>query len=181
MGRGAGELKYPLPVHGYVEKAPLLRTLCVQELWVLTGAAYGAGNAEKPAEPGAPAAYRLACERIGREAGEKTSDGDAAFEPGEVHADALMWAGAEGDVTVGVAGEVEAVRLLELSRIAVGSADAQRDPAFRGQRDAANVSRARADPVAELVRALEAQELLHRGLDQLGRGRAGEPSPAATA
>jgi hypothetical protein len=44
---------------------------------------------------------------------------------------------AEGDVAVGLAIDVEALRVGELRRIAVGRADADRDRGARGKRPAA--------------------------------------------
>ena len=49
-------------------------------------------------------------------------------------------------------------------------ADAERHLRARRERDAADLGRARRDPVAELVRALEAQELLDRAPDELRLG-----------
>ncbi len=73
-----------------------------------------------------------------------------------------MHAEAEGEVAVRCPRHIEPLRLGELIGIAVGGADAQRDRRCRRDRDAANRDACGRHAVAELVRALEAQELLHR-------------------
>jgi hypothetical protein len=67
---------------------------------------------------------------------------------------------AEGDVAVRRARDVEPVGIGERVGIAVGGADADGHLRPRRERDAGDLARSRRDPVAELVRALEAEELL---------------------
>ena len=77
-----------------------------------------------------------------------------------------MRAGAEGEMPVRRAADVEIFGIGELRGIAVGSADAQRHRRARRHRDAAEFDRLDGHAVAELVRAFEPQHFLDRGLDQ---------------
>ena len=72
----------------------------------------------------------------------------------------------EGEVAVGIAADIEPVRVGELRRIAVGGADADVNVGSLRHGDAAEHGVRRRTAVAELVRAFHAQELLDRGFDQ---------------
>jgi hypothetical protein len=126
---------------------------------------------QEAAEPCAPAARRRAIERVIGEPREEARQRNARLEPREVHPGARMDAGPEREVPVRVARQHEGVGRPELRGIAVRRADAKRDPRVRWQGRPAHDGFARGDPVAELVRALEAEELLHRDADDVGVGR----------
>jgi hypothetical protein len=66
-----------------------------------------ARHAQKSAEAHPAAAHRLAGERIIRKAREETRDRDRALEPRQRHAGALMRAGAEGQMPVRRAADIE--------------------------------------------------------------------------
>ena len=69
------------------------------------------------------------CDAVGGEIGkalQELSDCDAAFQPRQREARADMRAGAEGEMAVRRAGDIECVRAGEDVGIAVGGADAQR-------------------------------------------------------
>ena len=72
------------------------------------------------------AAARRRREPVVREARQEAADRDAAFEPRQRHADALVEPGAEGEVPVRRARDVEPVGVGEPRRVAVGGADAER-------------------------------------------------------
>src|SRR5258707_3190763 len=113
-----------------------------------------AGNArhlQKPAKSHPAAAYRFAIQRILWKPRQESRDRDRAFEPRQRHSGALMRAGAEGEVAVRGAADVEMFGIGKLQGIAVGSADAQRHRRARGQRDAAEFDGLDRDAVAELV------------------------------
>src|SRR5687768_4350503 len=91
------------------------------------------------AEADAPIALRHATRFYPGESGQKAAEGDAPLHARHVHADTDVVAVAERDVAVGLAPDVEPVRIGKLRRIAVRRADADRDQgAFR--------ERAAADP-----------------------------------
>src|SRR2546428_7231900 len=66
--------------------------------------------------------------------------------------------------------DVETVRVRELRRVTVGGPDPERDERSRVHRDATEHRVAYGAPIAELVPALEAEELLDGGRDQAGLG-----------
>ena len=103
-----------------------------------------------------------------REAPHQGADRHLRFHARERHPGAGMNAGAEREVPVGMPANVETVRVGKLRGIAVGGADADMDVGAARHRDAAEHGVRGGAAVAELVRALHAQELLHRGLDQFG-------------
>src|SRR5580700_2346741 len=76
-------------------------------------------------------------------AGEQLAEGDLDLEPGEVHADAPVWAEAEGGVRVALPAEVELVRVLEPGLVPVGGGVVHRHPVARLQRAAAELGVAR--------------------------------------
>src|SRR2546427_364963 len=76
----------------------------------------------------------------------------------------------EREVAVRRAPDVETVRVRELRRVTVGGADPERDERSRVHRDATEHRVAHGAPVAELVRALEPEELLDGARDQAGLG-----------
>jgi hypothetical protein len=77
-------------------------------------------------------------------------------------------AGAEGQMPVGLAADIEPIGVGELGRVAVGGADAERDEGTGRYGDPADLGRCRADVIAVLIGAFEAQDFLHRGADQAG-------------
>lgn len=79
-----------------------------------------------------------------------------------------MRPGAEGQMPVLRAADIERFGIGELRRIAIGGADAEGDPRLRRQGHAADLHLPRGDAVAKLVGAFETQELLHRRLGQAG-------------
>src|SRR3954447_8029309 len=105
---------------------------------------------------------------IGREALEEALDRDTAFEPCQTHAGAHVNAGAEGEMPRRVSPHIEAIGIGEDVRIAIGGADTDGDERACWHRDAAERRFFGRDPVAELVRAFEAQRFFDRALHQLG-------------
>mgnify|MGYP003693908325 CR=1 FL=1 len=126
-------------------------------------------------------AHRRRRQAVVREARQEAADRDPPFEPGQTHADALMDPRAEGDVAVRRAADVEAVGLGELLGIAVGRRRCRASPASAARMTTPPISAgAGRDPVAELVRALEAQELLDRRAGPARVWRAIAPSRRAS-
>src|ERR1700722_83540 len=78
------------------------------------------------------------------------------------HADARVCAGGKRKMTIGLAGDVEKIRLRKLLRITIGCADAQSEIGPCLQRDAADGDPFADQPVSELVGALQPQALLDR-------------------
>jgi hypothetical protein len=128
------------------------------------------GQGLEAAKPDAPGSDRRSREPVAGKPLEEAGQCNAALQPGERHADALMRALREGQVPVGLAGEIEAVGLGELLGVAIAGTDAQGDAAAGGQVMTAERHPHRGHPVAELVGAFEAQEFLDRGADQRGFG-----------
>src|SRR5690606_41410416 len=100
-----------------------------------------------------------------RKAGEQPCDRDPALEARHAHPGARVIAVAEGEMTIRLARDVEAVGCGEPCRIAIGRTDAQRDEGARRKRAVDELDLAREAPVVQLQRALVAQHLL----DQIGR------------
>src|SRR5438067_13570808 len=98
---------------------------------------------QEAAKARAPASRRLPCQRVIRKARQEASDRDAALEPGEVESRTGVNAGAKRDMAIRRARDIEATRIAELRRIAVGGPDAQRDARFGRQLDAADHGRLR--------------------------------------
>src|SRR2546425_8606635 len=105
-----------------------------------------------------------------RKAGDEPADRRAALHPREPHPGAGVDARDEREMAVRRAPDVETVRVRELRRVAVGGSDPERDERSRVHRDAPEHRVAYGAPIAELVRALEAEELLDGGRDQAGLG-----------
>src|SRR3989442_1213913 len=102
--------------------------------------------------------------------GDRPADRRAALHPCEPHPGAGVDARDEREVAVRRAPDVETVRVRELRRVTVGGADPERDERSRVHRDATEHRVAHGAPVAELVRALEPEELLDGARDQAGLG-----------
>src|SRR5207253_9125732 len=100
---------------------------------------HNARHAQKSAEADAAAAHGLAAQRIIRKPLQKSRDRDRAFEPGQRHPCALVRAGGEGEMPVGVAADIEPFGIGKLRGIAVGSTYAQRHRRARFKRDAAKL------------------------------------------
>ena len=98
----------------------------------------------------------------------------------DVEAGAHVRAGSRRPVPIGLARRRRAGPGRRIVGIAVGGADAERDEGAGRHGDAADLGRRRADAIAELVGALEAQDFLHRRADQVRLARSAAPSPAAT-
>jgi hypothetical protein len=79
-----------------------------------------------------------------------------------------MRAGAEGEMPVRRAADVEIFRIGELIGIAVGRSDAQRHRCAGRHWYPAELDAFRRHAIAELVRALKPQHFLDRRLDQIG-------------
>src|SRR6476469_2080466 len=124
------------------------------------------GKPQEPPESGTTAASGCAVERVSREARQQAADRDASFEPRKIEARARVDAEAECQVPVRRASDIEPVGIGELRRVAVRCADAQRHARSGRQLDVADARRLRRYPVAELVRAVEAQEFLDGSLDR---------------
>src|ERR1700722_12163565 len=107
---------------------------CSLRPWSLADRAW---HLQKSAKPRAAAAQRRAVQRVAGKPRQEARNRDRAFEPRQRHAGALMRAGGKGEVPVGVAGDVEIFRVIELKGIAVGGPDAQCHRRARDKRDAA--------------------------------------------
>src|SRR3989449_7934605 len=97
-----------------------------------------------------------------RKPGDEPADRRAALHPREPHPGAGVDARDEREVAVRRARDVETVRVREARRVTVGGPDPERDERSRVHRDATEHRVAYGAPIAELVRALEAEELLDR-------------------
>ena len=80
-----------------------------------------------------------------------------------------MGAGAEGEMTVRAARKIESIRGGKFSGIAIRSSNAKGQISTGLESHVADDHALYDEPVAQLVGALEAQELLDRGADQLRR------------
>ena len=99
---------------------------------------------------------------------EQRGDRHLAFDARERHADTRVDAAREREVMIRRAFDVEPFRIFELRRVAIRGADAQRDLGTGLERDAADLRRCRHFPIAELVRAGEAQRLFDCAFDRCG-------------
>src|SRR5262245_17025408 len=126
------------------------------------------GQVPETAEPHAPVALGHAREIDPRKTREQPPECYPRFHPRDVHPRAGVVAVPERDVAVRLAADVEAVRVGELRRIAVGRTDAEGDERSGRELAPAELDRCRRHPVVELERALEAQQLLDRGRHQRG-------------
>ena len=126
------------------------------------------GRLLKPRKRARPAAFGRAGEFDVAEPGEELADRHPSFHAGERHPGAGMHPGAEGEVPVGRPRDVEPVGVGELRRVAVGAADRHVDVSPGRELRAAQRRVHLKPPVADLVRAFEAQEFLHRRADQPG-------------
>src|SRR5713226_423099 len=122
---------------------------------------------QEAAEAGAAAARECAVPLDPRKPCQHLADRHLCLHAGERHASAGMDAGREGEMPVGLAADVETIRIFELRRVAVGGADADVHVAAGRNLDAAEAGIARCTPIAELVRALHPQKFLDRGVDAI--------------
>src|SRR6185312_2187911 len=123
---------------------------------------------QEAAKAGAAAADEGAVAFDDAESAHELPDRDLRFHAGERHAGASMDARGEGEMTVRLAPQVEPFRVDELRGIAVGGANADMDIGARGHVDAAERGVLGGTAVAELIRALHAQKLLDRRVDERG-------------
>src|SRR5262249_37840538 len=123
--------------------------------------------AQEPAEARATASPGYAVPLDGPETLHEATDRHLPLHAGQPHARAGVDADAEGQVPVGVPTDVEPVRIGELGRIAVGRSDADVHVGTGGHLDAVQHRVSCGSAVAELVRALEAEKLLHGGADEV--------------
>src|SRR6476659_2013668 len=93
--------------------------------------------AEEATEADPSAAHGFAVQRIVRVPRKEMRDRDRAFEPRQRHPGALMRAGAESEMPVRRAADIETFGIGKLGGIAVGGAYAQRHRRAGGHRDAA--------------------------------------------
>ena len=133
------------------------------------------GTLKNPRKRDPAAAHRFAIERIVRKAREETRDRDAPSS--RASAIPAHWCAPEPKARwrFGVAA-MSKRRGRRTVPVAVGGADAQRDRRACRQRDAAELERLGRHAVAELVRALEAQELLDRASRSARALRSAAPS-----
>ena len=120
---------------------------------------------QKAAKARPPAAHVISGQRVTREALEEARQRDARLEPDQVQSRTGVDAEAEGHVPVRLAVNVEAVRIAELRRIAVRATDADVDTRVRWQFQTRDLDLLRRDAVAQLNRAVEAQELFDCSLE----------------
>ena len=98
-----------------------------------------------------------------RKTAQEASNRHSALQAREAQSDALMRPGSEGEMPVGGSCQVEPVRMLELFRIPVGRADTQVQLSAGRQPGFAQLRVGRGAPIAQLIRAFEAQDLLDGG------------------
>jgi hypothetical protein len=99
---------------------------------------------------------------------QQAADGDLRFHPRQRHSGTSVNAGAEGEMAIRLAPDIETIRIVELGRIAIGRADADMHVGPRGHSDAAKRRMLRGSPIAELVRAFHPQKLFDGGWDGIG-------------
>ena len=103
-------------------------------------------------------------DRQAREPPEERADSDLALEAGEGSAEAVVDAGAKGEVGVGVVAlDVEPVRIGELRRIAVGGAEQRHHEAALRDRLPSELRVLHGKAHGHLYRAVVAEQLLHGG------------------
>ena len=81
-----------------------------------------------------------------REAGEQATEGDIGFEPGQRGAEAVVGSVAEREVPAGATGDVEAIRVIDQRRVAVGGTEADEHLLAGGKGDAVELDRFGRDP-----------------------------------
>jgi len=102
------------------------------------------------------------------EALDEAKDGDLSFEARELAADAEMRAGAEGQMLVVLAADVEHIGILELLGIAIGGAQHAKNRRLLEDADAADFDLFLGDARGVLNRTFEAQKFLDGGANQIG-------------
>ena len=108
-----------------------------------------------------------------RQSGQKRLESDLRFAAGERGADADVAATPKTEVPIGLAVEGEAVRLPEVSGIAIGRTEHQHHRIALADPCAADLQFLSSDTARPLHRAVESQKFLDRGVDQpRGRGDA---------
>lgn len=108
---------------------------------------------------------------------EQSAQSDLPLQPRERGTQAVVNALPEGQVAVFLAPEVEPLRLVELRFVPVGGRDQAIDQRSGGNRDTGDLDRlARVAFGGDLDRAVEAQQLLHRGCLELPVGASGTRS-----
>src|SRR5579859_5592394 len=112
----------------------------------------------KAAEAGAAAADEIADALYPAKAAYQLVQRHLRFHAGERIAGAGVDAAAERQVAIGMAADVEPIRIGELRRVAVGGADAQMHVGMRGDLGAADRGVAGRPPIAELVGTLQPQK-----------------------
>ncbi len=93
--------------------------------------------ARKSTKAGAAAADKLTLGFDRPDAQQQSDDGDLRLHPRKRHAGAGMDAGAEGEMAIGMATDVKALRFGELRGIAIGGANADMNVGSARQRHAA--------------------------------------------
>src|SRR5437660_12722689 len=103
---------------------------------------------QEAAETGADAARECAVLLDPRKPCQHLADRHLRLHAGERHASAGMDAGREGEMPVGLAADVETIRIFELRRVAVGGADADMNIAAGRNLHAAEAGVARRASIA---------------------------------
>ena len=133
----------------------------------MRASAYPHRIVQETAEPRAAAAHEDAVPLDAREPRQHLADRDLGLHARERHARAGVDAGRKGEVAIGLAADIETIRVGELCGIAIGGADADVNIAPRRDRYPAQMDIPRRTPIAELVRAFHPQEFFDRGVDAL--------------
>src|SRR5690348_5647315 len=110
-----------------------------------------------------PRALRASCTASQARLGKplyRAHEGDLRFQSRNSHACARMRSGGEGKMPIWPAGNIEALRIGKLLRIAVRRADAQREIGVRLERYPADDHPLADESVSQLVGTLETQTLL---------------------
>src|SRR6185312_5855067 len=101
---------------------------------------------------------------------EEREDRYLRLEPRQRRADAKMQPAAEGDMRRLLAGDVEAMRLMKRSRIAIGAAQRENQRLALFDRAASEIHVARRDTARDVDGRFIAQDFFDRGIDQGGIG-----------
>lgn len=103
------------------------------------------------------------------EAGQQRGERHLAFQPGQRRAEAVVDAAAEGHMAVGVTGDVEAARIGEGRRVTVRRSEHQHDLIAGPDPPTGQVEVLGGNPLGDLDRAVEPEQLVDGTGDQLGR------------
>src|SRR6185437_13728619 len=126
------------------------------------------GIMQEAPEARAPAAHGGAVAFDPRKAPDQLADRDLRLHAGERHAGTGMNSRGEGEMTIGLPADIEALGIGELRGIAVRRADPDMDISAGRHGDAAELAVPCRAAIAELVRAFHAQTFLDGAVEERG-------------